>query len=66
MLLAAFQSLGQVLAVCPCTWQESPEEGFLHWVWEVCVGGQGETLCPRVWADQIFQNSAEAVRCASA
>lgn len=45
VLLAAFQSLGQVLAVCPCTWQESPEEGFLHWIWEVCgVGWRGGRL----------------------
>lgn len=40
-LLAALQSLGQVLAVCHCTWKESPEEGFLHWVWE---GGGGDLV----------------------
>lgn len=43
VLPAAFQSSGQVLAVCRCTWQESPDEGFLHWVWEVCVG-EGDSL----------------------
>lgn len=66
-LLAAFQSFGQVLAVCHCTWNESPKEGFVHWVGVcVCVRAVGETLCLRAWADQIFQNSVEAVRCASA
>lgn len=30
VLLAVLQISGQVPAICPSTWQESPEEEFLH------------------------------------
>lgn len=68
VLLAAFQSLGQVLAVCPCTWQESPEEGFLHWIWEVCVrwgGGAGDSLPQGLGRPDIPELSGGCQMCLS-